>query len=136
YHVRWYHANLSPLLLGLAVAIGASERYVTSISSRMRTQLIMPILAIILSSTYPLTLAFPAGQINGDDVMITPMRLTLLAAVLVYLHGLLVHRHPYFAVAGAACLTAAGLGESPEAIARNITSAGDKTGKALWRLVP
>ena len=66
----------------------------------------------------------------------TPMRLTLIAAALVYLHGLLVHRHPYFGVAGTLCLAAAGLGDSPETIAQNVTSAGDKTSKSLWRLVP
>src|SRR5439155_27200348 len=38
YNVRWYPANISPLLLGLAVAMGSYDRHVSSLAVRMRAE--------------------------------------------------------------------------------------------------
>jgi hypothetical protein len=131
YHVQWYSANLAPVMLGLAVAIGASDRHVTSIAARMRLQLLLPAFAILLAGPEHRALLFFVG-----DAMMTPMRLALLAAFFVYLHGLLLHRHAYFAIAGAMCLGAAGLGESPTSMAVNVTVASRTTTNTIWGFIP
>jgi hypothetical protein len=131
YHVRWHHGNISPLLLGLAVSIGASDWHVRNVTARMRLQLLLPLLAIALAMPSRSGLSFEI-----DQTIMTPLRLTLLASVLVYIHGLLLHRHPYFGMAGTICLCAAGLGESPAAMTQNVVRAGDKGVSAVWKLVP
>ena len=112
--MRWYSANTTPLVLGLAVAIGMYDRHVTNIAARMRAQLLLPIVAILGAMPTPGQLVFVFG-----GATFTPMRLTLIAAALVYAHGLWMHRHVYFAWAGGMCLVLAGLGETPGAIAQN-----------------
>lgn len=131
YNVRWQSANLSPLMLGLAVAIGASDYHVRHLSARMRTQLLLPMLAILVSLLHSYRLEFPLG-----GVPMTPLRLTLLAAAGVYFHGLLVHRHAYFAMAGSMCLMTAGIGHSPGAMVENTVSRGDRLLEWIWKLVP
>jgi hypothetical protein len=131
YHVRWFNGNLSPLLLGLAVAIGASDWHVRNVTARMRIQLLLPLLAIAIAMHQRSGLSF-----DIDPFTVSPLRLTLLAAILVYVHGLLVHRHPYFGIAGTVCLCAAGLGESPATMSNNVVKVGDKSARAVWRLVP
>lgn len=121
YHVRWHSANLTPLLLGLAIAIGASDRHVRNVALRMRLQLLLPILAIALAAASPT----PSLEFLVAGITINPLRLTGLGAVIVFVHGLIIHRHPYFGIAGMLCLGGAGAGESPRAILDNI-----------WRLIP
>jgi hypothetical protein len=89
----------------------------------------------------PLAIAMAAPDVRSllfwmDQTAVTPLRLTLLAAVLVYFHGLLVHRHPYFGIGAASCLGAAALGDNPAAMASNAVSIGDKSISSIWRLVP
>jgi hypothetical protein len=131
YHVRWNHGNFSPLLLGLAVAIGASDWHVRNVTARMRLQLLLPLVAIALAVPSRSALSFEI-----DQTVMTPLRLTLLASVLVYIHGLLLHRHPYFGMAGTMCLCAAGLGENPATMTRSLAQIGDKGASTFWRLVP
>jgi len=132
YHVRWQSANLAPLFLGLAAAIGGSDRHVRSLALRMRLHLALPLLAILLTSSNPR----PLYLHFGGDLLLTPTRLAVLVAAAVYLYGLLLHRHPYFGVAGALCLGAAGLGESPGAMANNLTLVSRTTAGTAWRFVP
>jgi hypothetical protein len=131
YHVRWFYGNVSPLLLGLAAAIGASDWHVRNVTARMRIQLLLPLVAIAF--------AIPTRSEMGldfDQVTVSPLRLTLVAAMLVYIHGLMVHRHPYFGVAGTLCLCFAGLGETPAAMSGNVVKAGDRSLHAASKLVP
>jgi hypothetical protein len=131
YHARWYSANLSPLLLGLAIAIGASDRHVRNLTARLWIQLVLPVLAILLASEY-----LPKLNFAVSGIPITPLRLVLFGAAAVYLHGLLVHRHPYFAIAGLCCVSAGGFGETPENIGRNVASISQSTAKGAWSLIP
>jgi len=131
YNVRWYAANSTPLLLGLAVAVGMYDRHVTNMTARMRTQLLLPVLAIIGSLSTPGQLVFDLA-----GVTFTPLRLTLLGAAAVYAHGLWVHRHAYFAWAGAMCLAVVGLGETPAAMMRNMHYIVQEATSHSSRLVP
>jgi hypothetical protein len=97
----------------------------------MRLQLLLPVMAILLA--VPLLGKSNFTVVNSP---LSPLRLTLLASVLVYLHGMLLHRHPYFGIAGALCLCFAGLGESPEAMKANTITIGDKSISTVWMLVP
>jgi hypothetical protein len=131
YHARWYSTNVSPLLLGLAVAIGASDRHVRNLTARLWIQLVLPVLAIVLASEY-----LPKLNFDMNGIAMTPLRLVLFGAAAVYLHGLLVHRHPYFAIAGLCCVGAGGFGETPENIGRNVASVSQSTAKGAWNLIP
>jgi hypothetical protein len=131
YHVRWYSANLSPLLLGLATAIGASDHHVRNLALRLRLHLCLPVLAILLASSNPMALV-----LFTDNLVLSPMRLVLLAATVVYLHGLLVHHHPYFGVAGALCVGASVLGDSPATMTSNVTTISRTATSTVWRLMP
>lgn len=131
YHVRWNSANLSPLLLGLAAAIGASDRHVHSLAMRMRLHLLLPVLALILAMPERESLNFFIS-----DMTMTPLRLALLVSAMVYFHGLLVHQHPYFAIAGILCSGAGWLGESPEMMTQNAANMSMNSAKRAWRFVP
>ncbi|HEY7086443.1 MAG TPA: hypothetical protein VH518_00060 [Tepidisphaeraceae bacterium] len=131
YHVPWYHGNISPLLLGLAVAVGASDAHVRNVAARMRFQLLLPVVAILLAMPLPQGLGF---DVSGTPM--SPLRVTLLASVLVYVHGMLLHRHPYFGIAGTMCFLTAGLGHSPEAMTNNAVTIGDRGVRSVWKLVP
>jgi hypothetical protein len=98
---------------------------------RLRLQLLLPLLAIVLAIPHRSSLVF---EFLGWDL--TPLRMTLLACVLVYIHGVLLHRHPYFGVAGTICLCAAGLGHNPATMTHNVVTIGDRSASALWKLVP
>lgn len=133
YKVRWYDANLAPLALGLALAFGLHDKHVFSLAMRMRLQLVLPAVAVALSVGFPSALMFP---LFGSSIEMSPLRLVFLAAVIVYVHGLLAYRHAYFAVATAACFAAAGLGVSLPAIWQSVQSgwsAGVDVGR---RLIP
>lgn len=131
YNVRWYHTNLSPLMLGLAIAMGASDRHVRNLAMRMRLHLLIPAFAIALAVPERSRLNF---ELAG--LALTPLRLTLIGATIVYLHGLLIHRHPYFGFGAGLCLGAAGLGPSPQTMSENAHELLMTAARRLWRLVP
>lgn len=105
YKVRWEPANVAPLLLGLALATGGAKD-VASLLARRRVQMILPVLAVLLSAGARDALSF------GGTITISPLRLCLLASAGVYVHGLIVHRLPGFGVAAGLSLLLAGLGPS------------------------
>jgi hypothetical protein len=49
---------------------------------------------------------------------------------------MLLHRHPYFGIAGTMCFLTAGLGHSPEAMTNNAVTIGDRGVRSVWKLVP
>ena len=75
YNVRWYNANLSPLLLGLAVAVGLSRIDQKINPLRIRAAFVLPLLAILLTVHASEQLHFEFFKISA-----TPLRLTLLAS--------------------------------------------------------
>jgi hypothetical protein len=130
YHVRWTPANVAPLLLGLSIAAGACDHHVRNVTARMRLQLLLPLGAIVLSRWAPDHLSADIGA------TITPLRLALLGATVVYMHGLWLHRHPYFAAAGLLCLGSASLGDSPESMSQNVNNLAQRGASTMWRFVP
>jgi hypothetical protein len=131
YHVRWYPANVTPLILGLAIALGAYDWHVTNLAARMRLQLALPILAIAMSARFPSSLEFYVAGIG-----ISPLRLALAGATLVYAHGLWLHRHMYFAWAACTCVLTSLFGTSPQLIGENMTLVGKQTVNTGRSLIP
>ena len=116
YNVRWYTANLAPVLLGLAVALGSLEGTVLRYRKRMRAELALPMAAIVISAPFPSALAIAPGQLAE----LTPLRLALLASALVYVHGWARFQQAVFAWMGTSCLLLAGLGSSVGAIIESV----------------
>lgn len=131
YHVPWAYENLSPPLLGLAIAVGAYEHRVRSLTLRMRLQLLIPLLAIVFSLVETRELIF-----LNTPIIVSPLRLTLLAAACVYLHGLFLHRHIYFGAGAMTCLGAAAVGATPELMLQNLVHVGDRSAKSAWDSLP
>ena len=116
YNVRWYTANLAPVLLGLAVALASLQGNVMRFRKRMRAEVMLPMAAIVISAPFPTALVW-----GPEDVApMTPLRLVLLASALVYVHGFVRFRQVAFAWMSGACLLLASLGSSVSAIIDNI----------------
>ncbi|MEA2710948.1 MAG: hypothetical protein QOF78_3549 [Phycisphaerales bacterium] len=132
YKVTFHPLNVAPLLIGLAVAIGHCDQHVATLASRMRIQLALPFVAIALSAIkFPPELVFPFG---GTEM--SPLRLALLASALVYLDGLWLHRHAYFAAAAGLCLGFAGMGHSVTSINDNSLDLAKSSADAFDRMIP
>lgn len=131
YNVRWQGANLSPLILGLSAAIGASDWHVRTMTTRVRTHLLLPLVAIFMSLG-----EFPRLEFMLDGAVISPLRLTLVWAAIVYWYGMFLHHHIVFGVAGILCIGMAGMGHSPEAIRANNDAARSWVIKLLRSLIP
>ncbi len=116
YNVRWYTANLAPVLLGLAVALGSVESHVLHYRRRLRAELSLPFAAVMISAPFPSALVF--GHV--DFAPVTPLRLALLGASLVYLHGLARFRETTFAWLSGTCLLLAALGSSVAGMIENV----------------
>jgi hypothetical protein len=131
YKVRWYPANVSPLLLGLGVAIGASDFHVRTLARRMRWHFVLPIMAIVLAVNYPSALVLKAGSFG-----VSPLRITLFAAMLVYGHGFVLYHHALFAWAACLCFGWAGIGMSIDEMMSNVSLASKKTYSVSQKLWP
>jgi hypothetical protein len=131
YNVRWYSANVSPLLLGLALAIGAYDWHVSSLAIRMRAQLALPVLAMLLSMTCPSALTMKI-----DGVALTTLRWTAVATILVYLEGFWLYRHLYFAWGAVTLLLAAASGADVASIQATASSFAQCIARTARRLAP
>jgi hypothetical protein len=131
YKVDFQSANLSPLLLGIACIVGLKRTNETISPGRMAAALFLPVLAILWAMPTVHQLNF--GVFN---VSFTPLRLTLIAAALVYLVELILHHKMLFGIAGAACLMLAYFGDNPDSINKNLNTTGDATRSVLWRFLP
>jgi hypothetical protein len=130
YKVIWEAPNLSPLLLGTAVAIGAARHMFTH-ETRQRVQMLLPILAILLSASSGRDLMFEAGTLT-----FSPLRLTLLGTAAVYVHALIIHQAVVFIPAAMMALFLAVLGSTPDSMGNN-TSAVVKTSTGWFtKLLP
>jgi hypothetical protein len=132
YKVVFHPADVAPLLIGLAVAVGRCDYHVASLASRMRLQLTLPVIAIALSAFgVPRAMVLPLGQMP-----ISPLRLAFFASMLVYLDGLWLHRHVLFAFAAAGCGGAVFMGHSVASINQNSLDMAQRSADSLNRLVP
>jgi hypothetical protein len=116
YNVRWYTANLAPVLLGLAIALASLEGSVMRYRKRMRAELALPMAAIVISAPFPGALVWGPAHLAP----MTPLRLVLLASAMVYSHGMLRFRQTAFAWMSVACVLLASLGSSVGAMLDNI----------------
>ena len=74
--------------------------------------------ALLKAGTFDRKLTSMPMNIEGP-IDLSPLRLTLMMASLVYLDGLWLHRHPYFAWAAGVCMATAGMGHSVTSINDN-----------------
>jgi hypothetical protein len=129
YKLDFYAANVAPLLVGLGVAIGHCEA--AGYRRRVRWQLVLPGLAVLLSTSVPDGLIY---AMPGPDW--SSLRLVLLAVGVVYLDGYWVHRNAAFAVGVGACLIGFGMGPSVGEMGENAGAVADRTSGWLDRLTP
>jgi hypothetical protein len=137
--VTFHPLLVAPLLLGIAIAIGRCDQHVATLAWRMRMQLALPFCAVALSAIkFPSDLVFQlgGGNVPGAGFGITPLRLTLVASALVYLDGLWLHRHAYFACGAAICLTFATMGHSVATINDNSLQMAKSSANAFDRMIP
>lgn len=115
-NVRWYNANLAPVFLGLAVALARADARVASLELRLRAQILLPIVAMILASTggQPHSLVFDLGGVTFSQ-----LRLTAMGSVLVLVHAFARFRLVAFAVLATLALTAGMLGANWDVIRHN-----------------
>jgi hypothetical protein len=133
YGVRWYAANLSPVMLGLAAAVvvaGSALRLKPL--SRLRAAISLPIAAVLFSAAFPGALEFQPGGL----LVFSPLRLALLGSAGVFILTLCAWNQPLFAIPSTGCLLAAGMGHSLSGIAQNIASIGDMFVEAVRSVLP
>jgi hypothetical protein len=132
YKTQFHVLNFGPLLIGLAVAIGHADASVAPLLWRIRMMLALPFLAIALSA-----IRFPNELVwQPIGLGVSPLRIALVAAALVYLDGLLLHRLPSFAWAAGACLSFATLGHSVPTINNNSVELAKSSASTVNRLIP
>jgi len=139
YKVPFHPLNVAPLLLGLAIAVAHSDHHVATLAWRMRMQLALPFCAIALSAIrFPSDLVFQLGGNGAPNAGfgITPLRAILVASAMVYLDGLWLHRHAYFAWGAGLCLACAGMGQSVGSINDNSLHLAKSSSSQLLRLIP
>jgi hypothetical protein len=131
YKARWFPSNVAPLMLGLAIALGTYDRHVINLTFRIRAQILLPIIAIILSLGSPPQLDF---TIFG--IYLTPLRLVFATATLVYVQGYWFHRHAYFAWAACICIVLGGLGATRTMIMNNLSLLAHQSKETSSKLIP
>jgi hypothetical protein len=132
YKVTFHPSNLSPLLLGAAVAIARFDRHVVTLVLRMRLGLVLPFVAVGLAALkFPKSMVLDLGPMN-----LSPLRLVLIAAAFVYLDGLLLYRTFHYAAAAIFCFASAGMGHDVTTINDNSIQASRWWWDSVKKLVP
>jgi hypothetical protein len=121
YDVPFHTAYVAPVILGWVV--GLSIVGVPWMSRQRCTGIIWvgTLAAIVLSVSYPQTLLFEASFFPG--LMLSPLRLMLLAVAAVYFFGYWSHRRRLFFAAALTASLMAGAGHSLHSILVNLTHA-------------
>ena len=131
YKLDFYPANVAPLFVGLAFAAGHLATRGPSYRRRVRGQLVLPALAVLMSVNFPDELVY---AMTGPDW--SPLRLVLLAAALVYADGWFVHRNGAFAYAAGLCMLGFGMGPSVADMDRTASAAAERSQSLADRLTP
>lgn len=133
YQVHFYSANAAPVLLGLAVAIGRSR---ISLPANVRSQLhgVLGFAAVIVSASFPSLLVIPLGPSHALDL--SPFRLALLGAAIVYADGFVLYRQLAFLCWAALFVVSAALGPSIQDIAANLAGMSNRGQSWMKSLIP
>jgi hypothetical protein len=117
YDAGWYPLTLSPVMLGLTVAIVVAGQAVgIGAERRLRLAATLPILAMLISAAFPRVLEFQPGAL----IVFSPLRLTMIGSSLVFAYAMFVWRNPLFGAGATTCLMTAGIGHSVPQIGTNI----------------
>jgi len=129
YAMDFHPANVTPVLLGLAVALGTITNISRMIVAKAQMALIVLAGVLSLNASGALTFTF-AG------VPLSPMRLTLLAAAAVAIWCFLRHRRWAFAwVAGTSALISA-MGHSPQSVRETLHTMDEFIVKIANAMIP
>jgi hypothetical protein len=134
YKAHVYAADLSPVLLGIAVALG---RVTTTQANRVRVAVLragLPAAAVMLSSDPPGSLRLAPFGAWGPDV--TPLLLAVATAYLVYVHLFLVRYALLFLAGGFLAGLAYLFGPSSSQVAGGAKQGVDWVSDLIGRLVP
>jgi len=132
YKVTFHPANIAPLLLGIAFAVGRIDQHLASLLWRMRMQMALPFLAIGLAAIkFPKAMVF---DIHGTSL--SPLRLVLLASMLIYLDGMFLYRTMQFAMAALMCCAMASMGHNVATINDNSIATGRWWAINMKKLIP
>lgn len=113
----WVHkidftlAFIAPAVLAIAVLVGHGRLFPMMRPAMVRFELLVPVLAVVMSAK-----ATDILDTRWLGVDVTPLRLALVAAAMVYVHGWLRHRDWAFAVALLGGGLIAGAGATTQAI--------------------
>lgn len=129
--VTFAAADVAPVVLGLGLLVGQASLLALPRDTAARLQLLLPILAAALCVRTPIDMSFDVA-----GVTISPLRLTLLAAVLIYVHGLIRHRDPLFGIALIGGTLLAGAGATTRAIGMTATDVMHMIGDIVRRMIP
>jgi hypothetical protein len=99
YKVNFTPSHLAPVLLGLAAGIGVLDTHVHTMTARMRLQFLLPLVALLLSMSFPRAMMFDVSFHS-----LSPWRCTTMGIIAVYLHGFWAHGQILFFMS--ACLLA------------------------------
>ena len=132
YKVVFHPADLAPLLVGAAVAVGRAEGLTISRAARGRLQFWLPAVAIFLSAfDVPGGMTFLLG-----NMPVTPLRVVFGASMLAYVDALWLHRQPLFAFAAAGCGGGMFMGHSVSSINDNSLAMAERSKDSLTSLLP
>jgi hypothetical protein len=129
YAMDFYAANVTPVLLGLAVALGAVP--VLSRSAVAKLQMSLIVLAGIVSLTAPRELSFTFA-----GFALSPMRLTLLAAAAVAIGSFLRHRRWAFACVATLCAATAAMGHTLGRVRESLHAMDESISKLANAMIP
>lgn len=129
YAMTFHPANVTPIILGLAVALAGMPRISRAAVAKLQLAMILLAALVSLKASPELTFTF-AG------VALSPMRLTFLAAAGIALWICLRHRRLIFASLAATCATTSAMGHSLHTVRQTIEQIAHAMVRAANAMIP
>ena len=131
YDLDFVAADITPILLGLAIAAGTLLAWGVPRHVVIRSQAVLLIVAVLCSMDYPTRFVFDIGSIS-----VTPFRIALAGVALVSIYAVWLHWGVPFAVVAAACVAVVLLGHNAETAWLNLRRIFESIGRAVKMIVP
>jgi hypothetical protein len=114
YDFPFYMSYLSPIILGIGVSLSVVTRRGTAKCIRLRW--LTPMAALLPSIIFPNQLVYALQTDSFEDVLVSPLRVMLLAIAVVYSSSFFEYRRRSFLPASAVALLMAGAGHTVSSI--------------------
>lgn len=118
YKVPFTLAHLAPVVLGLSAGIGVMDTHAGTLAARLRTQLLLPVVALLMSISFPNSMLFDAAF-----HALSPWRCATLGMIAVYLHGFWAHGQMHFFISACLVFFAYTLGATSKLVLDNLLRA-------------